>query len=343
MQGRSIGANQPEPAFMAIGCVHTEWMFRLHGRSFLPAGASLIDLGPQDIQVPRAYLEARAQQALGGAAAVGAAAVYDGQTPRRDGQAAYYALFGVEKYCSADLDDDRATYKLDLNRAAEGLPQFDIVTDFGTAEHVYDIARVFETMHALLKPGGVALHVVPAFAFSNHGFYTPNPNLFVEFARANGYRLLDFSYVDNMFVREKLQAERPPCRFEFDGLPIQLHDMEDTQTFMTKVVRRFHANILSGETRAVLESLSPGDAGDATYPAERHHLCFVFDLMFVALAKPMREQKLRAPIQRMEGVAPLDGTARRPPPPTPMPTPVARRRPLWRRVLGRAARTVGMR
>jgi len=331
---------------MAIGCVHTEWMFRLHDRKVLPRGASLIDLGPQDIQVPRPYLEARARQQLGADAAAGAAAVYDGQSARRDAQAPYYALFGVGQYSSADLDDDRATYKLDLNRTAEGLPRFDIVTDFGTAEHVYDIARVFETMHALLKPGGLALHVVPAFAFPNHGFYTPNPNLFVEFARANDYRLVDFSYVDNMFVREKLQAERPPRIFDFDTLPIKLWDMENTQLFMTKVVRQFHANLTAPDTCAILESMSPGGATDAAYPADRHHLCFVFDLMFVALAKPMREQKLRAPIQRMEGVAPLAGAPARPaplPPPVAAPAPIAARRPLWRRALGRAARTVGLR
>lgn len=327
---------------MAIGCVHTEWMFRLHDRRAFPQGGALIDLGPQDIQVPRAYLEARVRQQLGAEAATRAGAVYQGDAARRDAQADYYALFGIGEYSSADLDDDRATYKLDLNRAAEGLPQFDVVTDFGTAEHVYDIARVFETMHALLKPGGLALHVVPAFAFPNHGFYTPNPNLLVEFARANDYRLVDFSYVDNMFVREKLQADRPPRGIDFDALPIRLEDMEDTQHFMSKVVRQFHANLMAGDTRTILESMSPGGPGAAPYPAERHHLCFVFDLMFVALAKPMREQELRAPIQRMEGVAPLDGAPRRLQP-APAPPAVSARRPFWRRALGRAARSVGLR
>jgi SAM-dependent methyltransferase len=329
---------------MAIGCVHTDWMFRLLDRKLLPSGASLIDLGPQDIQVPRPYLEACARRHLGPGGAAQVAAVYNGDAARRDGQAPYYALFGVNEYRSADLDDDRATYKLDLNRTAEGLPRFDIVTDFGTAEHVYDIARVFESMHALLKPGGLAMHVVPAFAFPNHGFYTPNPNLFVEFARANNYRLVDFTYVDNMFVREKLAAERPPREFDFDALPIRLQDMENTQVFMTKVVRQFHANVTATETREILDALSPGGKPGEAFPADRHHLCFVFDLIFVALAKPMREQKLRAPIQRMEGVAPLEGAVR----PSPhaaiaAQAPSVARRPLWRRVLGRAARSVGMR
>jgi SAM-dependent methyltransferase len=330
---------------MAIGCVHTEWMFRLHERGFLRPGSSLIDLGPQDIQVPRPYLEAGARRRLGAAAAARVPQIYEGDAARRDGQPAYYGLFGVTSYASADLDDDRATYGIDLNRRVDGLPKFDIATDFGTAEHVYDIARVFETMHALLKPGGVALHVVPAFAFPNHGFYTPNPNLFVEFARANDYRLLDFAYVDNMFVREKLQAERGRG-IDFDELPIRLEDMKNTQAFMTKVVRRFHANILADDTRRVLEALSPGEPGDPPYPADRHHLCFVFDQLFVALAKPARERELRAPVQRMEGVAPLDGSTFRtcpPAAPAAAPQPAPPQQPLWRRALGRVARTVGPR
>ncbi|MCC7049991.1 MAG: class I SAM-dependent methyltransferase [Alphaproteobacteria bacterium] len=328
---------------MAIGCVHTEWMFRLQaGRHFAP-GSSLIDLGPQDIQVPRPYLESRAFGELGPGGQAGVAAIYDGNDARRDGQAPYYRLFGVAAYSSADLDDTRATYKVDLNRVPQGLPQFDIVTDFGTAEHVYDIARVFETMHALLKPGGLALHVVPAFAFPNHGFYTPNPNLFIEFARANEYRLIDFSYVDNMFVRERLQATRPPQGIDFDALPIRLQDMENTQVFMTKVVRQFHANLTAADTREVLEALSPADRDAAPYPADRHHLCFVFDLMFIALRKPEIEAAIRPPIQRMEGVAPLPSALRAAMPQAAAPAPGASPRPLWRRAIGRAARTLGLR
>jgi len=315
---------------MAIGCVHTEWMFWLKRQGLFKAGSSLIDLGPQDIQVPIDYLKALTGRLNDRALAPLADAVYRDGTPRRDAQAAYYKLFGFDRYESADLEDDRATYKLDLNRPTAGLPKFDVVTDFGTMEHVYDIARVFETMHALLNPGGLALHVVPAFAFPNHGFYTPNPNVFVEFARANGYRVVDFSYVDNMFVREKLAPERGGQAMDFATLPIQRADMQDTQIFMTKVVRQFHRNILADDTRRALEMLSPGTG---PYPADRHHLCFVFDLLFVALAKPMDERPVVSPIQRMEGVKPLDGETL---PPATLGAAAASSasRPFWRRLLG---------
>lgn len=315
---------------MAIGCVHTEWMFWLKRQGAFRPGSALMDLGPQDIQVPMDYLKASVARHGASGAEAQIDAIFEGGGARRDAQAAYYNLFGFDRYASADLDDDRATYKLDLNRPTTGLPKFDVVTDFGTMEHVYDIARVFETMHGLLNPGGLALHVVPAFAFPNHGFYTPNPNVFVEFARANGYRVVDFSYVDNMFVREKLAPERSGQAMDFAALPIQRADMQDTQIFMTKVVRQFHRNILADDTRRALEMLSPGKG---PYPADRHHLCFVFDLLFVALAKPMDERPVVSPIQRMEGVKPLEGETL--PPATPGSTPASiASRPFWRRLLG---------
>jgi SAM-dependent methyltransferase len=78
-----------------------------------------------------------------------------------------------------------------------------VVTNFGTAEHVFDIATAFRSMHRLVKPGGVILHCMPAFAFIDHGFYNIHPVFYIELAKANAYDIVDFSYVDNMFVRNR--------------------------------------------------------------------------------------------------------------------------------------------
>ena len=189
---------------MAIGCVHTEWMFRLARLGALANRVQLLDLGPQDIQVKRDWLvECINYHSKSKELPNNFDSIFEGEDPRKDCQLDYYKLFGIQSYLSTDLDDARATYKLDLNEVATTLPKCDVVTNFGTAEHVFNIGHVFETMHLALKPGGLSLHVVPAFGFVNHGFYTPNPNLFIEFARANDYSVVDFSYVDNMFVRER--------------------------------------------------------------------------------------------------------------------------------------------
>jgi hypothetical protein len=115
-----------------------------------------------------------------------------------------------------------------------------------------------------------------------------------------------------MFVRERQLALAGEGTIGFDQLPIQLADMSNTQQFMTKVVLQFHRNILAPQTRAALAGLVPQLPPDAPYPSEQHHMCFVFDLMFVAMIKPEEHRPLVAPIQRMEGVEPVPQRAERP-------------------------------
>jgi SAM-dependent methyltransferase len=290
---------------MAIASLHTEWLFHLKRLGLFEGRTSLLDLGPQDVQVTRAWLDAAMLRHEGSRHVERIDAICAGDAPRRDCQREFYGLFGISHYESADLDDDRADYRWDLNDPPSDLPKFDVVTDFGTIEHVYDLAAAMGAIHRLLKPGGLALHVVPVFAYPNHGFHTPNPNYFVEFARANGYAVADFSYVDNMFVRDQLQATRLGERFDFGSLPIKLRDMEDTRLFINKVVARFHANFLAPETREVMCSRAP-HLSPSEYPSEGFDLCYVFDLQFVALVKPDEERPVVTPIQRyLAGIPPL--------------------------------------
>ncbi len=293
---------------MAIGTIHGDWLSRLAARRQLPEAASWIDLGPQDIQLPRRSLLSLAarHRSQADAARLVDGMFVDGRV-RRDAQLEFYGLFGARSYTSLDLDDPIAVHRLDLNRPVPGLiGQFDVVTNFGTAEHVFNIGQVFATIHDLLRPGGVSLHVCPAFAFVNHGFYNVNPNLYIEMARQNGYEVVDFFYLDNMFVRDQLQPGRA-APFDFDALPIKLADMESTQHFMTKVIAQFTENLNSADTREVLYRLSPDRTGPQhRFPGPEFHICFVFDLAFVALRKlkPGRGDFVM-PIQDMSGVKPI--------------------------------------
>src|SRR5262249_50228097 len=155
------------------------------------------------------------------------------------------------------------------------------------------------------------------------------------------YALADFSYVDNMYVRDQIQATRIGQRFDFDALPIRVTDMTDTRLFMNKVIARYHANFGSTDTRDVMAARAP-HLDPATYPSEGFALRYIFDLQFVALVKPMEERPIVAPIQRMDGVPALDPKLAPPvplSPPEAMPLPattetaaVASPRPFWQRL-----------
>jgi len=289
---------------MAIGCVHTEWLFHLYFKGAFDNKNSLLDLGPQDIQISEKWLVEYLRYKHNDN--INFKKIFLNEYPLKNCQFDFYRMFGINKYHSADIDDDRATIKIDLNNVTLDVEtKFDVITNFGTAEHVFNIGNVFKTMHECLKPGGLSLHAVPSFGFVNHGFYTPNPNLFIEIARVNNYKIIDFSYVDNMFVREFWHRNNYKSRFDFEKLEIKLRDMENTQLFMTKIVNLFLDNSASKVTKEILNDLN-GRKYSFFNKDRPEHMCFLFDHVFVALEKPLFSSPFRVPIQRMEGVAPID-------------------------------------
>jgi len=85
-----------------------------------------------------------------------------GSYPAKD----YFASKGVE-HVSVDLNGLDGALKLDLSKPEQFLKwsnYFDIVTNFGTSEHIEPHQaqyECFETIHNCLTVGGVALHHVP--------------------------------------------------------------------------------------------------------------------------------------------------------------------------------------
>jgi SAM-dependent methyltransferase len=229
---------------LAIGSLHVEWLSRLAERGMLPPGAAILDLGPQDIQVSREYLSAvarRHQREDRAASLIGR--IFDGAKVRADAQAPFYEIFGAQSYCSVDGFDPRATHAADLNLAVPDIGRFDVITNFGTVEHVFNIGEAFGSIHRLLRTGGVSLHAMPAFAFIDHGFYNVHPCFFFSLAAANYYELVDVQYVDNFFVRTRTQGMLPDSPFDFGSLPITGEDMRDLQVLMGKAARLFARNI----------------------------------------------------------------------------------------------------
>lgn len=110
--------------------------------------------------------------------------------PARD----WYLQHGASRYVSLD-GNGRGTFTLDLNLSLPDIlrpliESFDLVTDFGTGEHIFDQAQVWRTLHHLVKPGGYIAFDRPAQGYEKHCFYLTNETLFRDIAAANGYDLL---------------------------------------------------------------------------------------------------------------------------------------------------------
>lgn len=108
---------------------------------------------------------------------------------------AWYESRGCGRYVSID-GNGQGTHTADLNLPLNGpwtpqpslrLNTFDLVTDLGTGEHIFDQAQVWRTLHALAKPGGFIAFDRPATGYGKHCFYLTNECLFRDLAAANRY------------------------------------------------------------------------------------------------------------------------------------------------------------
>jgi hypothetical protein len=105
-----------------------------------------------------------------------------------------YLLRGVGfDYTAFDIFEAADTKVMDLNIQivpAELRGQFDLVTNYGTTEHVLNQMLAMRSIHDLAKPQGLIHHDLPMGGYYLHCYFTYNPSLFHDLATANGYRLV---------------------------------------------------------------------------------------------------------------------------------------------------------
>ncbi len=109
----------------------------------------------------------------------------------------YRVIFGVTDYQAIDLHGTPKAMPLDLNQPVSLDRQFDITTNLGTAEHIFNQAQFFKSMHDLTKPGGLMLHSLPNQGCYDHGFYNYHPTFVFDLCSANQYDVLALCYVNS--------------------------------------------------------------------------------------------------------------------------------------------------
>lgn len=105
----------------------------------------------------------------------------------------FYKKIGCGKYISLD-GNGRGTHTVDLNaplaKQIGDLGMFDLVTDFGTGEHVFNQFQVWRTVHELTKQNGFIAFDRPMQGYPGHCYYRTDECLFHDLARANDYRVV---------------------------------------------------------------------------------------------------------------------------------------------------------
>ena len=107
----------------------------------------------------------------------------------------WYLSLGFGRYLAIDVNTERDAVAMDLNvdipKTYNFHDQFDLVTNNGTGEHVFNQYMVFKNAHDLCKVNGFMIHVLPFYRWVDHGFFNYHPNLFPCLANQNGYELLE--------------------------------------------------------------------------------------------------------------------------------------------------------
>ena len=110
--------------------------------------------------------------------------------------------------------------------------KYDLLIDSGTAEHCFNIGKVFENYFHMLKPGGILIQYIP-FLSPNHGFWSINPTTIYDMARVNPIKLFQMN----------LNAYKSYLHY-FDCIPIKVEFQK---------VKRFNLPVALGESVILAE------------------------------------------------------------------------------------------
>ena len=97
------------------------------------------------------------------------------------------------KYTAIDIASGESTLLFDLNTDSVPpmlLQKFDLVTNFGTSEHVLNQYNVFRTMHDFTCDHGLMYHDLPMGGYFFHGYFSYTPLFFFHLAQANNYDII---------------------------------------------------------------------------------------------------------------------------------------------------------
>lgn len=122
---------------------------------------------------------------------LGAQNLYDKHYDKHPYADVYYKSKGMTYEC-IDLSKENGAIEMDLESPQKIQTQFDLVTDFGTSEHIKDSYNVHKIIHDLTKVGGIIIKENPKTGnWIGHGFNYVSVDFYNKLAELNGYEILE--------------------------------------------------------------------------------------------------------------------------------------------------------
>lgn len=151
----------------------------------------------------------------------------------------YTNTLGVRKHVSIDINGEWGALPYNLDKPVPNKLHntFDIVTNYGTGEHVDDQYSFFKNVHTVCKTGGIMIHaLVYKGSWPEHCRYYYDENFVEKFITLTNYAQLkmfkELKYRDRdksellMVALKKTKDSTFPDRQRFETLPIT-----DTKNF----------------------------------------------------------------------------------------------------------------
>lgn len=111
-----------------------------------------------------------------------------------------YSSWGV-RHVSIDLSGEDGALKINLDKPVPRamMKAFDVVTNYGTIEHVNNQFQVFKNMHDMTRNMGIMIHSLPPPGnWPNHGRYYYPQEFINELAASCNYEIIKLT-VQNCF------------------------------------------------------------------------------------------------------------------------------------------------
>jgi hypothetical protein len=108
----------------------------------------------------------------------------------------WHAFFRPSSLTAIDFDGTEHSSKQDLNYPLNLPLRYDMVTNIGTAEHVFNVAQFFKSVHDYTLPGGFMFHGLPFSGWVDHGFFNFNSTFYWDLAERNNYYLVFCMYTE---------------------------------------------------------------------------------------------------------------------------------------------------
>lgn len=191
---------------MGIGISAAQTLLELQHSGHLSEVSSICDMGATEIHMTKTDLKKLfAQTKKNQSKSIDEIPNIDNwpsKTPRTSAKYLYELLGKVHLYKSIDLNGLYNSIKHDLNHPftdEEYINKFDLVTDFGSCEHVFNVAEAYKTMHKLTKVNG--LMIVFQNLYNGNGYFTFDEGFFRGIAAANSYDIINCSYIISSYEK----------------------------------------------------------------------------------------------------------------------------------------------